>query len=282
MKISYKIGFFLIFGLFVAFFPHPALATGYPKAVVFVQGLGTGLSLWGGEKTFDTIKARLLSQGFVKDQFLEFSYKGGSVDSLGLWSPNPYSCGATGKGLTTSTNTLISLISQYSAKNPGTKIVVLGHSVGGLLGVRSLQGVVDGRIGQGVVESVITLDSPLRGVPWQNINLYEKFLGCPLLVDSQVGNDMLSLYTNLLSTDDFNTNMVQSGVPIYTMGNNQDCIYDTTQCRIAGKDWTASQIIQSATTTLYDLGNDPKHLDVGHKRILDNPLTVSDIVTLIY
>ena len=150
MNIPYKIGFFLIFGIFVAFFPQPALATGYPIAVVFIQGLGTSLELVVGEKTFDTIQTQLLSQGFTKDQFLEFSYNGGKINNSGQWRARPYSCGDTGKALATSTDTLIDMINQYSARHPGTKIVLLGHSMGGLLGVRSLQGVADGRIGQGL------------------------------------------------------------------------------------------------------------------------------------
>lgn len=282
MKKLQLISFLLIAGFAFSGFLPVAQAADYTKVVVFAQGLGTGLGLFGNENTFDTIKNGLIDQGFLKEQFLEYSYLGGFTDGQGNWHPYPYICTNTGQALQTSTDNLVNLVSSYHISHPDTKFVILGHSLGGLVGTRFLQAVLNGQIPKGTVTAIITLDSPLRGIPQFNENFYEQFSNCPGLIGSQVGIDVVNLYTNLVATDLFNYKVVAlSGTSVYTLGNNQDCIYDTKQCLIPGIDWTASQEISSANWTLYDLGNDLRNLDFGHKRILDDPQTVSDIVSLI-
>ena len=75
-------------------------------------------------------------------------------------------------------NKLDSLLSALSAREPDREIILLGHSLGGMVAAYYVADVASPEI-KGKIKSVITIDSPLLGYSNEN-----PFSNCPLTAQS--------------------------------------------------------------------------------------------------
>jgi hypothetical protein len=157
------------------------------RVVVFLQGINSTLtstptgSVEGtdGESPcpnhhpFSCIKKELSDNyGFTNADFLDFSYNGGTIDASNNWVPNDYRCNVPShKSLETSAQTLGQMLLDYSTHHPGTRFVLIGHSLGGDVAFRYLADQVSLASPVPVpIDSVITLDSQLSGIPLNAFN----------------------------------------------------------------------------------------------------------------
>jgi len=224
--------------------------TSIHKVVVFLQGIGSKLQLsasnpgvfvegtndnCGADKLmhdllpkqytgqyFSCIKNALLSNGFQLSDFLDFSYTGGNVDSAGTWIPKAYTCDQTGgTPLKTSATILGLMLVRYENAHPGTKFVLLGHSLGGDVAFQELSDLVSRSSSLlRSIDSVMTLDSQLDG--------YES-TGTPIPICGGSGQGINDLgYRVHITTRGDNDNIVTKahnfGVKVYTLGNHEDTL----------------------------------------------------------
>jgi pimeloyl-ACP methyl ester carboxylesterase len=252
--------------------------------VVFLRGLGS--SLVGGIETptdsFATIKGALQAIGYNWAlDFVDFSYAGpvGHVGPL-LFGPD-YGCPQTGQDINNSVSTLYeSLSSIAQAYNGNVRFALVGHSLGGLVAVLGMS--------YPLVETVVTLDSPLMGVGSE-----KAFVGPLIGCDGPVWDQMAWMHSDA----DWPPNMQErtrqfrlGGARIATLGNENDCYYDPPQCPdlcarvlfvgcLFTTDDTMTQIIPNANVhQLYRLGSDESW---GHRDILSDPTAAAFIASFI-
>lgn len=238
--------------------PPPTTAPALPvhTVVVFVQGLDSQLTNGDegsdrfcpaspevGEGAFACIKQKLYDDyGYTADDFLEYSYNGGTADSAG-WHPRDYSCSdVVNESLTNSADMLHRMLVGYAHAHTQqyTQYVIIGHSLGGMVAFADLAQ-ESSQSGDSsltdpyyAVSGVITIDSPLAGVSLSNtdglrsrldaagaVNL-ECFAGTPIAT-------LNALTANRDQTNSDNQNTVyiaqQAGISVYTLGNSSDVLY---------------------------------------------------------
>lgn len=158
--------------------------------IVFIGGLNTSMTNCH-EDTFDDdihseILAFLLSQAagianpYVKGcngldpnqsyvsargSMIHSSYNGGAMDPHGFWKPNDYEpCSSVNSDtLAKDVQTFDAMLDAYRQTFPNAHFTIVGHSLGGLVG---LQGAYDYVVNKGNsdIDKVVTIDSPLKGV----------------------------------------------------------------------------------------------------------------------
>jgi hypothetical protein len=149
---------------------------------VLIQGLGSRLSCTISDchdHAFNQISQDVLApigynlngNGLQRTE-LEFSYRGGSMvrDSSGVWQwlINPYHECDTSQALASSDAALRALLHSYRARYAYTTFEIVAHSLGGIVALDTLAG--DGgaflrRLGPAAVDKVVTIDSPVNGIP---------------------------------------------------------------------------------------------------------------------
>lgn len=267
---------------------NPPANTGH-KYVIFVEGIASKLTsanvdaLKGGcaspvddPSFFRNIKHELLgSGGFVCDDFLNFSYKGGTVRQDGEWAPNPYSCEDSGQELSKSTSSLVGLIKDFRRKHGDAEFFIVGHSLGGVVIMNAMSSVNSGDIKPGVVRAVVTMDSPLNHVTksnldhlkavWFGTGVVASLLDCnfKLLLSSKAAGELADVNDgNRESTRAqlaSKVSVLESlGVSVLTIGNAQDCLWYLSNCNYLPGEWvddTSSQVVRTASVArLFDLG----------------------------
>ena len=166
---------------------------------VVVQMLGintnllcvTGSCLATGDE-FGQIRSDLTTSGaFSSSDFLWYSYAGGSVDATtGNWIASTYTCGDTAESYTVAVSALANMVSDFANANPNTNFAIIGHSQGGLIGLQEL-GFAAALPATDKVTTVITLDSPLGGVPPAGVNAAE------LCWKGPANNQMKQIYASV-------------------------------------------------------------------------------------
>lgn len=223
------------------------------KVVVFLRGIPSDLtsaelnaldrdcSIAANDEDFGAIKVQLVQQGFACDDFIEFGYRGGSLVGLDNdWRPNTYSCADSGQAHSTSVARLVEMLETYRDAHPDSEFTLIGHSQGGLLALKLLQdGLSSGDSLEAPIGEVVTLDSPLEGVP---IGVLRRGLGlvfgvsCPqhtrILFDSAGLLDIAARVSP--NTRTLNQQIVtwaaSQGVNVTTLGNWDDCLYSSSHC----------------------------------------------------
>ncbi|HVA87971.1 MAG TPA: hypothetical protein VNF73_16820 [Candidatus Saccharimonadales bacterium] len=146
-----------------------------PAIVILIDGLCTSLTQGASvPASFDTpggLADRLRSNGWPPASILAFSYRGGSIDSAGNWVPNAYTCDDTRlQGIRHDAATLDDMIHQWLNRHPGTDVDLVGYSQGGLVALAYLAQLADADAwslpSDGRLATVVTLDSPLGGLPF--------------------------------------------------------------------------------------------------------------------
>jgi hypothetical protein len=197
------------------------------------------------DNTFETIRTTLInSYHFKNDDFLWYSYNGGSVDhASGKWQPKGYECQDTAQAYDISIFQLRLLINQFGNNNPNTDFYLVGHSQGGLIAFQEL-GFLNERPAQTSIGAIITLDSPLGGMPkfrvkakqwtdcWDHGRAPDQLVQ---LYNYQVHRQdhdqqgtnariLCSLHGIDLCSDQTNGQAVQLA-PTYTFGSSDDAVY---------------------------------------------------------
>jgi pimeloyl-ACP methyl ester carboxylesterase len=145
-----------------------------PSAVILIGGLCSSLAAGALPGAFthpNGLAARLRSAGWSADEILAYSYAGGSVDGAGRWVANPYDCDDTReRTIEESAEVLDAQVRAYLAAHPGAEVHVAGFSQGGLVAfayLALLQSTGTWAMpAGGRLASVVSLDSPLGGLPF--------------------------------------------------------------------------------------------------------------------
>jgi pimeloyl-ACP methyl ester carboxylesterase len=201
-------------------------------AFVFLTGYATSL---GAETAspFAALQRQLLARGWPAESFLTFGYAGGAIVE-GRWRPRPHGCESTGAPLATGVATLGDLIAAQTRARPSTRFVLVGHSLGGLIGWAYLQALrarppgsgagAGGPGGPGAVVGVVTVDAPLRGVgPDKRLAAALSACGGPIL------DELGALYRDAdrlaARWADLAAWAAARGVRVATVGSQGDCLY---------------------------------------------------------
>jgi pimeloyl-ACP methyl ester carboxylesterase len=102
--------------------------------VLFLQGFSTSLGQGAESSALSVVRDDLSSLGFANADMRDFSYNGFS-DTL---TPRPYSCDDVGQPLSVSLDRLEEAVSITQRIWPGRKVVLVGHSYGGLVAMQAL------------------------------------------------------------------------------------------------------------------------------------------------
>jgi pimeloyl-ACP methyl ester carboxylesterase len=228
------------------------------KLFEFLQGFDTSLDSNGDIPT-DSFGAKngiypFLKKNFPGADFLMFSY-----NPIGSSGYPAYSCADTfSQPIDTSVGYLRKQIVAYLNTHSDTDVYLVGHSFGGALSLGLLEDMYrNGYIttNGGQIKGVVTLDSPLGGIPAGPNNQYLNALqlayttSCKTLSDFTPLLDLTQVFTSgnkpfgardLIdpgSSQDILTNQAYANlsahihkIPILTIGNMLDFIYNFSAC----------------------------------------------------
>jgi hypothetical protein len=267
------------------------------RVVVFVQGVNTELFPDTDSTIFPLIRERLVQRGFSRpaksapetgDQcvnsldddgdgvpndgcplILNYSYNGVIVDpATGIWSPNPYIGGNTAHSLFDSSIPLLkNLIEDFSRENPNTRFVIIGHSQGGLIALRSLELVFERS--DLLIDAVITLDGALGGAP----ELDSEVLAALSPWGDPAKTEMIQIWetapdhsrqgTLALNNQALVEFAQNNGTRVLTIGSSDDCVWNHARCGLLGfPDNSSTQIADVARWFFDGLGGNCL-LDIG-------------------
>lgn len=228
--------------------PRPAASPGVVPAspapsysgkpmVLLLQGFSTSLGEGADPSTLSPVHDDLSSLGFTTNDVRNFSYNGFS-DTL---NPRPYSCADVGQPLSVSLDRLEQAVSITQRQWPGRKVVLVGHSYGGLVAIQALTRASTNPEHAWLLDAVAgvaSFDSPLYGS-----GAWRSFVGWIATVGIAIGGDpckvpatnseAASAITGL--RDDYNgtassyqtlaTAVGQRNVHVVTVGNRSDALY---------------------------------------------------------
>jgi pimeloyl-ACP methyl ester carboxylesterase len=137
----------------------------------------------------------------------------------------------TGQDFATSEQHLLTTILLLRTQCGAQRIVVIGHSLGGLI---ALHAVSDSPMGE--VSDIVTIDSPLGGAPAAEV---QTCIDAGLCVDGPVGSLLSKLHGDWDQTALDNASRVsrlaQLGTRVTAWGNQSDCLYAPAACLPAAK-----------------------------------------------
>ena len=246
--------------------------------VVQMLGINTGMlcgptgSCGVSDDEFGQIRNDLTAGGaFSSSDFLWYSYTGGSVDATtGDWIASSYACGDTAENYTIAVSALSRMISDFANANPNTNFAIIGHSQGGLIGLQEL-GFAAALPPTDKVTTVITLDSPLGGVPPAGVDAAELCWTGPAnkqmkkiyaSVPAGAGHhhgDAATLMCVLVAagcSEPAGTTNAQAisagagaGILTATFGSTDDGLYVPAACSVAGLKYSVAdtQVVSTAT-----------------------------------
>lgn len=188
--------------------------------VVFVGGYGSTLA--SATRDFADIRAALQARR-ASLAFVQFSYNGWNAQSC---TPFDYQGADTGQDFETSKRLLIGTLGLLESNCGAQHILVIGHSLGGLIALHALSETpVHG------VSDVVMLDSPLGGAPPAEMDACIEAGFC---VDGPVTDELAKLNAAWDQTAQDNAARVgalaQAGIRATAWGNQSDCLYAPAVC----------------------------------------------------
>jgi pimeloyl-ACP methyl ester carboxylesterase len=190
--------------------------------VVFVGGYGADLAT--ATSDFEPLKGALAARS-SNVGFVQYSYAGLSAQGCAV-SPVAYSAVDTAQDIETSKRNLTATLQTLYQSCDGKRIIVIGHSLGGLV---AFQALADQPL-PGVTD-LITIDSPLGGAPADEIQLCIDWGMC---ADGPVAGYLSELRTDWTQTSLDNAakaaRLAAAGVRVSAWGNPSDCLYNTAAC----------------------------------------------------
>lgn len=200
--------------------PLPASAASASTTVLFVGGYGSNLATVG--IAFAPLRATLLAAD-PSTRFAQYSYSGWNAQAC---APNNYFGEDTGQDFEKSKRLLLETIYLLRTHCGATRIVVIGHSLGGLVALHALS---DNPMSE--VTNIVTIDSPLGGAPAAEVDLCVQ---AGLCADGPVSAVLADLYANWDATALANAQRVRTlaaaGIRTTAWGNESDCLYAPARC----------------------------------------------------
>ncbi|MBV9580912.1 MAG: alpha/beta fold hydrolase [Chloroflexi bacterium] len=205
--------------------PAQALAASAPNqshtTVLLVGGYGSTLA--GATLDFAPLRAALTAHD-PTTSYAQYSYLGWNAQTC---QPLDYSGGDTGQDFGTSERRLLDTIYLLRSQCGATgRIVVIGHSLGGLVAFHALS---DNPMSE--VTDVVTLDSPLGGAPATSVDACVDTGFC---ADGPVSGYLAGLYSAWDQTARDNATRVShlaaAGIRVTAWGNEGDCLYAPAAC----------------------------------------------------
>lgn len=266
------------------------------KVIIFLAGLTSELHCKGGGcasrdcvnpagvTLFLDIKHGLATErGYHPSRdFLDYSYAGGCVDENGSWHPYPYFSEHTWNRVEDDLDDLDWLVKQYRQKDPNTTFILVGHSKGGMIAFEYARWAIQSSDYEpGTIAMVVTLDSPLHGVPasaiqewWFPFVIEDIFgvggLGTPLTHQLTEWYDQgPDRYVENWQTE---SKMYQNEIMVVTLGSYDDLLMCPNETQV---------VVTASHSECRSLGNDVNALDSGHSRIKTDPDIIKLIGTLI-
>jgi pimeloyl-ACP methyl ester carboxylesterase len=200
--------------------PGAASAASPPTTVLFVGGYGSDLATVGA--AFAPLRAAFSARD-PNTNFAQYSYNGWNPRTC---APLDYQSSDTGQDLDTSEKRLLETVYLLRTQCGASRIVVVGHSLGGLIAFHALS---DNPMGE--VSDVVTIDSPLGGAPPSVIGTCVDAGFC---ADGPVTGTLSDLYTHWDQTAADNGARVNSlaaaHIRVTAWGNQGDCLYAPSRC----------------------------------------------------
>jgi pimeloyl-ACP methyl ester carboxylesterase len=190
--------------------------------VVFVGGYGANLAT--ATSDFAALRAALAARS-SNSTFVQFSYAGLNGQGCAA-SPAAYGAVDTAQDIEISKRNLMATLQSLRQSCGATHIVVIGHSLGGLVAFQTLAdqplpGVTD----------LITIDSPLGGAPADEI---QSCIDWGLCADGPVASYLAELRNDWTQTSMDNSakaaRLAAAGVRASAWGNPNDCLYNAAAC----------------------------------------------------
>jgi pimeloyl-ACP methyl ester carboxylesterase len=199
-----------------------ATTTQHAPIVVLVAGYGSNLASAGLQ--FAPLTAALYARDPTV-RIVPFSYNGSSVHGCDA-EPAPYTASDTAQPLEVSNQKLRETLTALEGACPAERIGVVGHSLGGLIGLQSLgDHPIPG------VTNIVTVDSPLGGVPQPVLSACVETGLCS---GGPVVADLARLNTNWSVTEQDNATRAaaldRDGARLSAWGNQSDCFYKLSLC----------------------------------------------------
>ena len=154
----------------------------HPLAVVLVGGYGSDFDEASGQ--FSALRAAILDRS-PDAVVVQYSYAGTSFDGCSA-SPTPYARAATAQDVETSKQILRDTVAGLESDCDVVRVAIVGHSLGGLIAFQTADGTSLPK-----VSDVVTVDSPLGGVPQR---LVETCISLGFCVDGAVADYLATLY----------------------------------------------------------------------------------------
>lgn len=126
------------------------------RIVIFIPGWGSEQNT--AEAAFFKIREKLLEKGWREPQLPHTTYNTGFDFRKREINPQPYTQDDTKRHPPQNISSLNLLIKYYKENLPRTKIILVGHSLGGFLALNAAFNHPD------AIETVITISSPLKGI----------------------------------------------------------------------------------------------------------------------
>jgi pimeloyl-ACP methyl ester carboxylesterase len=197
-----------------------AAQTSAPATVLFVGGYGSHLATVGD--AFEPLRAEFAARD-PATKFAQYSYSGWNGQTCASLD---YQGADTAQAFATSEKRLLDTIYLLHTQCGAGRIVVVGHSLGGLIAFHALS---DSPMGE--VTDVVTIDSPLGGAPPSVIHTCVDAGFC---ADGPVTGVLSNLYTRWEQTAQDNAARVNqlsaAHIRVTAWGNQSDCLYAPSRC----------------------------------------------------
>jgi hypothetical protein len=257
------------------------------RVVVFIQGLYT---TYDGETQstgiegprFSTLKGAFSDAGYDEEDLVDFSYRGGSIDEDGAWQPAHYPCELTDRLTEESLAVLEDMLRQIRASQERVHFTLVGHSLGGYLayleGVREADRAEEERLD---IDVVVTLDAPLQGVSADKKTIID-LIPCEKTYAAGAEIVAQKLDPGIAAQREAEAvRMRGQGIRLATLGNPQDCLWNTGYC-LPGQTWvddSATQLIATAELSReFAIASNPL---LSHDAILGDAAATQTVVEFV-
>lgn len=191
-------------------------------AIVLVGGYGSDLAFTIG--LFSPLRNALKDRN-PDVLVVHYSYAGTAFGGCSA-TPSPYGPVDTAQDIEVSKALFRETLAALHAACDVERIAIVGHSLGGLIAFEAAAGLSD--LG---ISDVVTIDSPLGGVPE---GVIQTCIGIGYCTDGSIANYLAALYANTPAVERTNAaraaELASAGTRVSAWGNQSDCFYNLSLC----------------------------------------------------